>query len=210
MALLQTSVLQSCKYLAIPGILSPSQLAMAAESPDVNPYEELGLLSDETMDTPEQGPRCARCGQVKLHEWINWQKCWSIPCTGAVGRIRILVYPMGRHPMMFLLHSQGTAEDIVFWWFFICTQCRHHFRGRGLITECSEIEDRYCAGVNCKGLQVRATLVPQNQARNRIINGPLGVSEYWSRSPSPSSSDTSDPWTGPFTGLLDNSVNAPN
>ena len=178
---------------------------MVSEAPDVNPYEELGLLSDEIVDQSEPGPRCARCNQVRLHEWINWQKCWSNPCTGADGRTWILVYPLGRHPIMFLLHSQGTAEDLDFWWFFICNRCRFQFRVRGLITECTEIEDRFCTG-----LQVRPTLVCQNVARNRDINGPLGVSEYWSRSSSPAPSDNSDPWMGPHTGFPSNIVNAPN
>ncbi len=208
-------MLQICKCLAAPGILSLSQLAMVTEAPDVNPYEELGLLSDEITDTPEHGPRCARCSQIRLHEWINWQKCWSNPCTGADGRTWILVYPImhaylplyENQPIMLLLHSQGMAGDLDFWWFFICNRCRFQFRVRGLITECSEIDDRFYTGQH-----VRPTLVPQNVARNRDINGPLGVSEYWSRSSSPEteSSGNSDPWMGPLPGVPNNIVNAPN
>ena len=199
------SILPPLAHLAL------AQLAMVMEDPDVNPYEELGLLSDEIADQPEPGPRCARCDQVRLHEWINWQKCWSNPCTGADGRTWILVYPIGRHPIMLLLHSQGIAGDLDFWWFFICNRCRFQFRMRGLITECSEIEDRYTTGPQITPTLVRLpTLVPQNLVRNREINGPLGVSEYWSRSSSPASSVTSDPWMGLFTGFPSNIVNAPN
>ena len=198
-----------------PAILALAQLAMVMENPDVNPWEELGLLSDDGTDTPVLGPRCARCSQVRLHEWINWQKCWSNPCTGADGNTWILVHPVMRaypprhenQPIMFRLHSQGVAGDVDFWWFFICNRCRLHFRIQGLITERFEIEDRFCAGQ-----YVRPTLVPQNITRNRDINGPLGVSEYWSRSSSPetASSGNSDPWMVPFPGDPNNFVNAPN
>ena len=178
---------------------------MVTDVPAENPFEEMGLLPGDTIIQPEPGPRCARCEQVRLHEWINWQKCWSNPYVGANGQKWILVYPIGRHPLMLSLHSQGMAADLDFWWFFICNQCRFYLRARGLVTECTEIEDRYCTG-----LQLRPTLVAQNPARNREINGPLGVSEYWSRPSSPASSVTSDPWTGPFSGFPSNIVNAPN
>jgi hypothetical protein len=67
---------------------------------------------------------------------------------------------------------------------------------RGLITECTEIENRFCETGQC----LRPTLVPQNVVRNRDIDGPLGVSEYWSRTSSPDtvSSENSDPWMGPY------------
>ncbi len=161
-------------------------------------------IPENTIVQPEPGPRCATCEQVKLHEWINWQKCWSNPYVGANGEKRILAYPIGMHPIMLLLHSQGMAEDLDFWWFFICNRCRLSLRLRGLSTECREIEDRYCAG-----LQLRPTLVAQDWARNKEINGPLGVSDYWSRPSSPSSSVMSDPWMGPFSGYPSNTVNSP-
>ena len=177
------------------------------DAPDVNPYEELGLLSDEITYTPERGPRCGWCRQVRLHEWINWQKCWSNPYTGADGRAWILVYPIGKHPIMLRLHSQAMSGDLDFWWFFICNECRFQFRMKGLITECSEVEDRFCTG-----LQVRPTLVPQTRARNRVIDGPLGVSEYWSRPSSPVSelSENSDPWMGSLPGAPVDIEDAPN
>ena len=168
-----------------------------------NPWEELGLLSDEGASGPLEGPRCALCCQIRLHEWINWQKCWSIPGIGADGNSWILIYPIVRfaqpyasQPVMLRLHSQGSAGDIDFWWFFICNRCRFQFRMRGLVTECSEIENRWCEAERC----LRPTLVPQNVVRNRDINGPLGVSEYWSRTSSPDtvSSENSDPWMGPY------------
>jgi len=195
-------------------ILAWTLLAMATEDPDVNPWEELGLLSDEGTGTPLEGPRCAQCCQVRLHEWINWQKCWSNPGTGADGDTWILVYPIVRvfqpyesQPIMLRLHSQGSAGDIDFWWFFICNRCRFQFRMRGLITECYEIEDRFCTGQ-----YVRPTLVPQNVVRNRDIDGPLGVSEYWSRSTSPEteSSGNSDPWMGPYPVVPNDLLNIPN
>ena len=182
----------------------PVELSDESNSASVeNPWEELGLLSDEGASVPLEGPRCALCCQVRLHEWINWQKCWSIPGIGADGNSWILIYPIVRfaqpyasQPVMLRLHSQGSAGDIDFWWFFICNRCRFQFRMRGLVTECTEIENRFCD----TGQYLRPTLVPQNVVRNRDIDGPLGISEYWSRSSSPDtvSSENSDPWMGPY------------
>ena len=176
----------------------PEPAAMTTEISDVNPYEELGLLSDEAEAISEEGPRCARCGRIKLREWINWQKCWSVPGTGADGNLYVLVYPIEKHPMMFRIQGQGAFGDTDFWWFFVCVQCRLFFRRRGLIIDHSEIEDRFCAGANGEGPRLRPTFVPKNVGRDQILDGPYGVGDFWIRPPSPASSESSDPWRGPF------------
>ena len=171
-----------------------------AEISDNGSYEEPGLLSDESETVHEVGPRCARCGRTKSRTWINWQKCWSVPGTGADGDLYVLVYPSERHPIMFRIQGQGTYGDTDFWWFFICAQCRLFFRRQGLITDRSEIEDRFSAGVNGDGElpRLKATFVPKNIGRDQILDGPYGVGDFWIRPPSPASSESSDPWRGPF------------
>ena len=161
------------------------------------------VLQDINAQT-EPEPRCATCEQVKLNEWINWQKCWSNPCVGENGESRILAHPIGKHPIMFLLHSQAMAENFSFWWFFVCNRCRIILRLRGLNTERKEVEDRRVnvplirPGPHDVGIQLRPTLVEQNWARKRDINGQLGVDDYWSRPSSPTSSLGSNPWAGHF------------
>ena len=173
-------------------------------SSDENPWEELGLLSErtilffETEVESDEGPRCARCNCVKSREWINWQKCWSIPGTGADGYSYVLVFPRGEGPMMLRVQGQGSFEDRDFWWFFICVQCRLFFRRRGLVTDHSEIEDRFCPGEKGKEPQIRPSFVPKNIGRDQILDPLYGVGSFWIRPPSPASSESSDPWTGPF------------
>ena len=184
--------------------LPPVQQAMVAYATPIP--EDINAL-------PEPGPRCATCEQVKLTEWINWQKCWSNPYVGENGERRILAYPIGKHPIMFLLHSREMVEDLGFWWFFVCNRCRLFLRLRGLNTERTEIEDRR---VNVPlirpalglydGFQSRPTLVAQDWARDLEINGRLGIDDYWSRPSSPTSSVGSDPWTGHFSGYPSNVV----
>jgi len=171
-------------------------------------------VPEDTNAQSEPGPRCATCEQVKLNEWINWQKCWSDPYVGANGEQRILAYPIGKHPIMFLLHSRGMVENLSFWWFFVCNRCRIVLRLRGLNTVRKEIEDRRVDDPLIRpalglydGFQSRHTLVEQDWARNREIDGRLGVDDYWSRPSSPTSSFGSDPWTGHFSGYFSNNEN---
>ena len=119
----------------------------------------------DTNAQPEPGPRCSTCEQVKLDEWINWQKCWSDPYVGENGESRILAYPIGLHPIMLLLHSQATAGNFSFWWLFVCNRCRIILRLLGLRTERKEVEDRRILvpligpGPHDIGVQLRPTLV---------------------------------------------------
>jgi hypothetical protein len=187
--------------------------------------EPAATLDSENVDAPsEPGPRCATCERVIPNEWINWQKCWSDPYIGEKGEKRILAYPTGRDPIMFLLHSRGTIESLSFWWFFICKTCREALRTQGLCTECKEIEDRigdvpliwsitYGKPVLARQFQTRPTLIPEDWARNQSINGPLGVSAYWSRpsSPrSPASSTGFDPWMSHLNSFVSNDEGQPN
>ena len=171
---------------------------MTSETSEPNPFVELGLLSVEAEAVSEYGPKCARCSCIKSQEWINWQKCWSVPCEGADGDMYILVYPHVKHPMMFRLQGQGAFGDRDFWWFFVCVRCRLFFRRQGLVFDHSEIDDRFCAGLNEVGLRVRATFVPKNVGRDQAIDGLYGVGSFWMEPPSPASSESSDPWRGPF------------
>ena len=152
----------------------------------------------------EPGPRSATCEQVKLDEWINWQKCWSDPYIGGHNEPRILAHPFGSQPIMFRLHSQATVGNLHFWWFFVCNRCRPILHLRGLHTERKEVEDRELIipfvgpGPHEPRVQMWPALVEQNWARNREIDGQLGVDGYWSRPSSPTSSLGSDPWMGHF------------
>ena len=166
-------------------------------------------IPDDTILQPEPGPRCATCEQVKLHEWINWQKCWSTPYVGVNNEPRILARPIGHHPIMLRLHSQANVENLQFWWFFICNRCRPALHIRGLYTERKEVDNRELIipsvepGPRVNGVQMWPVLVEQNWARNREIDGQLGVDDYWSRPSSPASSAGSDPWVGHFGNIED-------
>ena len=158
--------------------------------------------SQDTNAQPEPGPRYSTCEQVKLDEWINWQKCWSDPYVGVNGESRILAHPIGLHPIMLLLHSPATTGNFCFWWFFVCNRCRIILRLRGLRTERKEVEDRRILvplsgpGPHDIRVQLWPTLVEQNWTRNIGINDQFGVSDYWSRPSSPASSLGSNPWAG--------------
>ena len=171
---------------------------------------ELAATTDpEDVDSPlEPGPRCSTCERLILDEWINWQKCWSEPYIGIRGERRILAYPTGRDPIVFLLNSRATIENLTFWWYFICKSCREAFRTRGLCVENKEIEDLmtnvpliWAVSSGKPGatrqFQTRPTFIPEDWNRNQSINGPLGVCAHWSPSSSPRSPASSsgfDPW----------------
>ena len=164
-------------------------------STDVNPWEELGLLSETEAETDE-GPRCARCNRVRSSEWINWQKCWSTPGTGADGHPYVLVFPREGGPIMLRVQGQGSFEEKDFWWFFICNQCRLILRKGGLITDHAEIEDRFHPGGKGKSPQMRPSFVPKHVERDQILDTFYEVGGFWIRPPSPASSESSDPWAG--------------
>ena len=154
----------------------------------------------DTNAQSEPGPRCSTCEQVKLDEWINWQKCWSDPYFGEDGEPRILAHPIGLHPIMLRLHGPASTGHLSFWWFFVCNKCRPILRIRGSRIERKEVEDRRIIiplsgpGPHETRLQMWPALVEQNWERNRGINDRLGVSDYWSPPSSPGSSLGSDPW----------------
>ena len=172
---------------------------MSSESSDEASNAASDPLPDVEEVEPEEGPRCARCDRVILDEWINWQKCWSIPGTGDDGQPYVLAYPRyQRGPLMLRLQNQGIFGDRDFWWFFICVPCRLRLLGKGLSIDRLEIEDRFLPGTKGKEPQVRATFVPRMIERDAIINEQYGAGDFWIRPPSTASSESSDPWAGPF------------
>jgi len=166
-------------------------------SSDGNPWEEPGL-SSETEAEIDEGPRCSRCNRANSSEWINWQKCWSTPSTGADGHQYVLIIPWEGGPITLRVHGQGSFEDKDFWWFFTCNLCRLIFRRGGLIIDHAEIEDRFHPGGKGKLAQVRPSFVPKNIGRDQILNPYYEVGGFWIRPPSPASSESSafDPWVG--------------
>ena len=161
-------------------------------------------IIQDHYDQTEPRPRCSTCDQVKLDEWINWQKCWSDPYIGRDGEPRILAHPLGLHPIMLRLHSPASIGNFRFWWFFVCNRCRPILRLRGLRSERKEVGDQRILiplvgpGPHETRLQMWHSLVEQNWERNRNIDDQLGVSSYWSPPPSPGSSLGSNPWAGHF------------
>ena len=81
--------------------------------------------SDEPSILPETGerPKCSRCNHARSNDWINWQKCWSEPATGADGHPHVLVFPKEGGPIALRMHGVGSFGDRDFWWFFICSTC---------------------------------------------------------------------------------------
>ena len=152
----------------------------------------------------EAGPRCSTCEQEKPGEWINWQKCWSTPYTGIEGESRILAHtspvPYFENPVMLRLQGLAAIGNHSFWWFFVCNRRRFRLRLRGLRIERIEVEDRrvIISLVGPGPHETKPLLWPhlsgQNWDRNRDIDGPLGVGDYWSPPSSPGSSLGTDPW----------------
>ena len=167
---------------------------MSAEG---NPWAELGLLS-ETEAEVNEGPKCARCDRVRSNEWINWQKCWSTPGTGANGDPYVLAFPREGSPMMLRVQGSGSFEEKDFWWFFICNQCRLILRRGGLMTDHAEIEDRFHPGGKGKSAQMRPSFVPKHVQRDQVLDTLYEVGGFWIRPPSPASSESSDPWAGHY------------
>ena len=153
------------------------------------------ILNNELLVEIE--PRCSRCELHVLGEWVNWQKCWSTPYRDAANETRILAHtspcPCFDDPIMFSLQSPAEYEDYKFWWFFVCNRCRLRLRLKGLCVERMEIEDRRVivpfrgAGPHESKPQLWPHLSGMDFARSKEIDEPLGVGDYWSPPPSPSS-----------------------
>ena len=115
----------------------PSALSFAKLSSDYTPCTVQAMVVviptviQDGYEQTEPGPRCSTCEQVKLDEWINWQKCWSDPYIGGDDEPRILAHPLGQKPIMLRLHSQASIGNLRFWWFFVCNRCRPILRLRG-------------------------------------------------------------------------------
>ena len=168
------------------------------EASEVGSTLPTGAEEIEPEVEPGEGPRCARCSRVVLGEWINWQKCWSIPGIGDDGQPFVLAQPRFQSgPLMLRLQGQGMFGDRDFWWFFICVPCRLQLIMRGLNVDRHEVEDRFFPGSEGKGAQVKPTFVPRAMERDATVNEEYGVGEFWIRPPSPPSSESSDPWAGP-------------
>ena len=156
----------------------------------------------EEEDEPISSLVCSRCERPQpAGQWINWQKCWSQPVTGANGELYCVAYPYDRRPLTLRLHGSAPYGDIDFWWFFVCESCRLILLRGGFSIDNLEIKDRLCPGGKGGELHLRPVFVPRNLAVDIYLDRELGVGDYWrDRSPSSSSDSigSSNPWRGHF------------
>jgi hypothetical protein len=170
---------------------------------------------------------CCMCSAPKSDEWINWQICWCEPTGQApCGAEVIQVYQSCSSltgaefdkPITLLLQSSASfkpnylpSEEVKFWWFFICKECRRDFQHDPWYGSRIEGKEVLRANSQGRGPDITApTLFEENREafpHNEFINKYYRRGDYWSPpvTPPPTSppmdpeplpmDPEQDPWT---------------
>ena len=138
------------------------------------------------------------CENSKPHEWLNWQKCWAEPLTREDGALVSLAYRPDRNDYIQLrLHSQANYECYVFWWFFVCRDCRNR-----RIDLFNFYDYEISAGYSFlprdgKSRSSRPIISRPRGNEPPEINIAFKVGDRWDPPPDPDdSSDEDNPWIG--------------